>query len=71
MKPSFRTRRRLALLILLIWLPAYVVVAITVVNMFDRPPVLLEFAIYVALGILWALPFRSIFRGIGRHDPDR
>ena len=26
--------------------------------------------IYVALGIVWALPFRAVFRGIGKPDPD-
>ena len=67
---SHKARKRLSLLILLLGLPAYVVVAITIVNLFDRPPIWLEFVIYVALGIVWALPFRAIFRGIGRHDPD-
>ncbi|GGL76630.1 DUF2842 domain-containing protein [Wenxinia marina] len=67
---SHKARKRLSLLILVIGLPAYIVVAVTIVNLFDRPPIWLEFAIYVALGIVWALPFRAIFRGVGRHDPD-
>jgi len=41
-----------------------------VVALFERPPILLEFAIYVALGIVWALPFKAVFRGIGKPDPD-
>ena len=44
--------------------------AVTVVGLFDRPPVWLELVIYVALGILWALPFRAVFKGIGQADPD-
>ena len=67
----YRTRRILSLVILLIGLPLYVVVAVTVVGLFERPHVLLELAVYVGLGILWALPFRSVFRGIVRPDPDR
>ena len=67
---SYKTRRRLSLLILLVGLPLYAVVAVTIVNLFDRPPFLLELAIYVALGFVWALPFRSIFRGVGKADPD-
>ncbi len=66
---SYRTRKRLALLILLVGLPLYVVVAVTVVNWLDRPPIWAELLVYVGLGFLWALPFRSIFRGIGQPDP--
>jgi len=64
-----RTRKRLAYLILLVGLPAYVVVAVTIMNALDRPPLWVEFAIYVVLGILWALPFRAVFRGLAQPDP--
>lgn len=67
---SYKARRRWALLILLVGLPAYVVAAVTLVGLFDRPSVLVELAVYVALGFLWALPFRFVFRGIGQADPD-
>ena len=67
---SYKARRRWSLVVLLIGLPLYIVVAVTVVGWFDRPGVLLELAIYVGLGILWALPFRALFRGIGKPDPD-
>ena len=67
---SYKTRKRLALLILVLGLPAYIVVAVTIVNLFDRPSILLELGIYVGLGFLWAMPFRGIFRGIGKPDPD-
>ncbi len=70
MNLSWKTRRRLSLLILLVGLPIYVVVAITIVNRFDRPPLWLEFFIYVALGIVWALPLKSVFKGVGQADPD-
>ena len=67
---SYKARRRWALVILLIGLPAYVVAAVTLVGLIERPSVPVELAIYVGLGCLWALPFRFIFRGIGQPDPD-
>jgi len=67
---SYKARKRLSMLLLLVWLPVYIVVAIKVVSLFDRPPILLELAIYVVLGILWALPFKRIFSGVGQPDPD-
>lgn len=67
---SWKARRRWALVILLIGLPVYIVVAVTVVNWLDRPPILVELLVYVALGVVWAVPFRFIFRGVGQDDPD-
>ena len=62
MSLSWRARRRWALVALLVGLPAYIVAAIAVVTRFDRPPLLVELAVFVALGILWALPLRFVFR---------
>ena len=67
---SWKTRRRLSLVLLLVWLPLFVVVAVTIMNAINRPPLWLELAIYVTLGLIWALPFRFVFRGIGKPDPD-
>lgn len=67
---TFKTRKRLALLVLIVGLPLYVVAAVVIVNLFDRPPILLELAIYIGLGVLWALPFKRLFLGIARPDPD-
>lgn len=66
----YKTRRRLSLLILLIGLPLYIVVAVNVVGLFDRPPIWLELLIYIGLGVLWALPFKAVFKGVGQADPD-
>ena len=68
---SWKARRRWSLVILLIGLPLYIVVAVSVVNMLDRPPFWLELVVYVVLGFLWALPFRAVFRGVGKADPDK
>ena len=67
---SYKSRRRWALIILLIGLPLYIVVALNVVALFDRPSILVELLIYLSLGVIWAIPFRFIFRGIGQADPD-
>jgi hypothetical protein len=67
---SWRWRRRLALVVLLVGLPLYVVVAVSIVGLFDRPPVAVELLIYVALGIAWALPLRVVFLSVARPDPE-
>ncbi|MBE3640468.1 DUF2842 domain-containing protein [Mangrovicoccus algicola] len=66
---SLKARRRWSLAILLIGLPLYVVAAVTLVAQFERPPIWAELGIYVGLGLVWALPFRAVFRGIGRAGP--
>jgi hypothetical protein len=68
---SYKARRRWSLVILLVGLPVYIVAAITVSNLLDRPPMLVELAIYIGLGVVWALPFKYIFKGIGQADPDQ
>ena len=67
---SYKARKRWSLVILLVGLPIYVIVAVKVVALFDRPSILLELFIYVALGIVWILPFKFVFKGIGQADPE-
>ncbi|MDO6585823.1 DUF2842 domain-containing protein [Salipiger sp. 1_MG-2023] len=67
---SHKTRKRLSILLLVVWLPLYIAVAIRVVALFDRPPIWAELLVYVGLGFLWAIPFKVIFKGVGREDPD-
>ena len=67
---SYKARRRLSLLILLVGLPLYIVVAVNVIALFDRPSILVEVIVYVSLGVLWAFPFKYVFRGVGQADPD-
>ena len=68
---SYKARRRCSLVILLVGLPVYIVAAVTVSNLLDRPAMLVELAIYIGLGVVWALPFKYIFKGIGQADPDQ
>lgn len=67
---SYKARKRWSLVILLVGLPLYIIVALNVVSLFERPSVLVELAVYVGLGILWAIPLRSVFKGVGQEDPD-
>ena len=67
---SYKARKRWSLVILLVGLPAYIVACVTVINLLDRPSLLVELLVYVVLGILWAVPFKFVFKGIGQPDPD-
>jgi len=67
---SYKARRRWSLVVLLVGLPVWIVAAVTLVGWLDRPPFLVELAIYLGLGLIWALPLRALFRGIGQADPD-
>lgn len=67
---TYKGRKRLALLILVIGLPAYVVFAVTVMSNIDRLPKWMELPVYIFLGIAWAFPFKWVFLGIGKEDPD-
>ncbi|WBU61492.1 DUF2842 domain-containing protein [Paracoccus albus] len=69
---DLKTRKRLSLLILLLGLPGYIVVAWVLLAWIDdtwgRLPIWGEFILIVVLGIVWILPFKRIFTGIGKGD---
>jgi hypothetical protein len=67
---SYKARKRWSLVILLIGLPLYIVAAVNVVDLIDRPPFWVELGVYLGLGLLWAIPFKFVFKGIGQVDPD-
>ena len=74
---SYKARRRWSLVVLLVWLPIYIIIAVTLMNLIG-PWLLsigwigkaLELVMYVILGVAWALPFKSMFMGVGKADPD-
>lgn len=70
MSLSWRARRRWAIVVLLVGLPLYVVAAVSLVALFERPTIWVELGVYVGLGVIWALPLRAVFLGIGQRDPD-
>jgi uncharacterized membrane protein YhdT len=67
---SYKARRRWSLIILVIGLPAYIVVAVTILNHLGSLPKWLELPVYVIVGLAWVVPLRFVFRGIGQPDPD-
>ena len=67
---SYKQKRRYALLLLVVFLPIYIIFTVAVMSVAGRAPLVIEFAIYVILGIAWVLPFKKVFLGIGQPDPD-
>ena len=70
MAMSHKSKRRWSLVILLLALPVWIVLASSLMTALGRPPILVELLVYMALGIVWALPFRSVFRGVGQAPID-
>ena len=68
---TYKARKRLAILVLVVGLPLYVLAAVAVVGLFDRPPILAELAIYVggsnltAKGNINSLKVRRVGEGGG------
>lgn len=67
---SFKARKRWSIVALVVALPLYIVVTVNVVELFDRPPFLVELLIYVVLGVVWTFPLKKLFLGVGKPDPD-
>ncbi|MEM5475880.1 DUF2842 domain-containing protein [Pacificibacter sp. AS14] len=65
---SYKARRRVALLVLVVGLPVYIALCLKLVSLFERPTMWVELVIYVGMGILWAIPLKSVFMGIGQPD---
>ena len=66
----YKTRKRWAIVVLVVGLPVYIIAAVALMQIINRPSIWVELAVYVGLGLLWALPFRGLFKGIGQPDPD-
>ena len=71
---THKTRKRLSLFILLVGLPLYIGLMVGVMGLlydrFGQPPLLVELAIYVVLGVVAFFPLKPIFLGTSREDPD-
>ncbi len=72
---TYKARKRLALFVLVVGLPIYIIVAATIMSGMMtgniRFPLAVEFMVYLALGIGWAFPLKWVFKGIGQPDPDQ
>lgn len=72
---TYKQRKKWSLVILLIWMPLFIVLSVSVINWLypdplNRPHFLVELGIFVGLGLICFLPFKRIFLGIGQPDPD-
>ncbi|MBN2741236.1 MAG: DUF2842 domain-containing protein [Rhodobacteraceae bacterium] len=71
---SYKARRRLSMLALVIGLPAYIVVAVSIVNWAEGSWGMMPWwgsvLVYIVLGVIWVVPLKPIFRGVGKDDPD-
>ncbi len=68
---SYKARRRWSLIILLVGLPLYIVISVNVIDLFGIQNKLIQLIVYIVLGVLWAFPLKSVFKGIGQEDPDK
>lgn len=66
---SQKTRKRLSILVLVVGLPVYILVAVKLVSLIPRQNIVLEFAIYVVLGVAWIFPLKGLFLGVDTPDP--
>ena len=67
---GYKARKRLSLLILLVGMPVYIVLAVSLMSTIQRLPIWLEVPCYLVLGLAWIVPFKSVFLGVGQPDPD-
>ena len=67
---SYKMKRRLSLLILLVGLPVYIILIVNLISSFDRPNFVVELLIYLLSGVVWAFPLKSVFRGVGQAEED-
>ena len=68
---SYRLKKFLAILVLLLWLPFYIVLVLNILALFERPSLVVELLVYVIAGVLWALPFKALFKGLGQQTKDK
>jgi len=71
---GYKARKRWSLVVLLVALPAWIVAAVTLADWlrarYDGLPVLVELIVFVVLGVVWILPLKRVFIGVGQPDPD-
>ena len=71
---GYKARKRWSLVVLLVALPAYIVAAVTLTDWlrarYEGLPMLVELIVFVVLGVVWILPLKRVFIGVGQPDPD-
>ena len=62
----YKLKRVFVLIVLLLWLPLYIVLVLNLLSYFERPNLIIELVVYVVAGVFWAWPFKTLFKGIGQ-----
>ena len=65
---SYKLKRVFVLIVLLLWLPFYIVLVLNLLAYFERPNLIIELLVYVVAGVFWAWPFKTLFKGIGQGN---
>ena len=65
---SYKLKRVFVLIVLLLWLPFYIVLVLNLLAYFERPNLIIELLVYVVAGVFWAWPFKTLFKGIGQPN---
>ena len=65
---SYKLKRVFVLIVLLLWLPFYIVLVLNLLAYFERPNLIIELLVYVVAGVFWAWPFKNLFKGIGQPN---
>jgi len=68
---SYKIKKLFAILVLLFWLPIYIVLVLNILALFERPSLIIELLVYVIAGVLWALPFKALFKGVGQQTKNK
>ena len=67
---SYKLKRRLSLLILVVGLPVYIILIVNFISSFERQNFVVELLIYLLSGVVWAFPLKSVFRGVGQAEEE-
>ena len=67
---SYKARRIGSVLVLVVVLPIYIMLVLGLVPRLEIESKILELIVFVFFGVVWVLPFRRVFLGVGRADPD-
>ncbi len=62
------SRKKQAYLVLFVFLPAYIMFAVTIIALIDRLNIWVELLVYLLLGIVWVFPFKLTFRGLASKN---
>ncbi|AUH34384.1 DUF2842 domain-containing protein [Paracoccus tegillarcae] len=67
---DLKTRKRLSILVLLIGLPGYIIIAWMLLgwlsDTYGRLSWWTELLVVIGLGVIWILPLKRLFSGVGK-----